>query len=1150
MSSQKIVSILLGALLCGALLACGSEDGPHIADSGNNNTPGDSDKGPDGDKGSDPSDTNAPKSSDPTGDSDDTDTLHPCLSDNPPPDCRMEPSGPACGDGVINQDWEECDDGNALPGDGCNGICQIEANYECPEEGKPCVFLLECGNGILEPGEVCDDGNAKDGDGCSADCTRVEPDYICVKPGEPCQKTVFCGDGRVEGTEECDDGNTDDGDGCSSECKLEVGYLCKYPNKPCELAPYCGDGELAPTRGEQCDDGNNVSGDGCSSDCKVEPGYRCPRPGQPCVEVVVKCGDGRVEGTEECDDGNTKSGDGCSSDCKLEVGYHCPFPGAPCLFHCGDGIVAGPEQCDDGNNDDGDGCSSDCQWEDGMRCRIVSHGPPMEYQCVPDACGDGFESGWFSSKPCDDKNKEIGDGCTPLCQIEPTCTVGAGCTSVCGDGLIIPPEECDDGNAYDGDGCSSDCKIEPGYTCSQPPLGDTMVVPVVYKDFNARSASGGHPDFQPDAMDCNNPSLGMVQDTLATTTTSTQVAGKPILATEGESGCRHSTTRANFAQWYDHSNNLGSVVVDTLTLWNDGAGNYINRWGPDGERWRKRTGSTTLGCAKSATVYTDFIDCPDHWRVCSDPAGCQKLLNYQALVDAGWQCFSTDSCPSGVYGTCMAGPPTVYNPPCDACAARLPQYNPADGWTCNPNCSSQHINGPNGWGNYQICATQETYTYYDGNPAWFPLDFRGTTPTSQYAPAKISDTIYHGEWRSEQDYINSFGVVPPPASYNHNFHFTSEVRFWFLYNASQSPTLRFVGDDDVWVFINGRLAVDLGGIHTPQSGSVNLQSEASKLGLVNGRVYEIVVFQAERQTDGSSYQLSLSGFNTHPSECVPKCGDGVVTAGEQCDDGENKGGYGKCGPGCVLDEYCGDGITNGPEECDNGRNIDTYGTTGTNACGPNCMAVPYCGDGIVQYEFGETCDDGINDGSYGGCSPDCQEGPFCGDGKIDMNFGEECDDGANDGMYGKCGPGCKLAERCGDGIWQPEWGEECDGDDTPAGYECAENCRLVGVCGDAIVQSHLGEQCDDGVNAGGYGRCAPGCIYGPHCGDGIVQSAHEQCDDGTNAGGYGQCAPGCVLGPHCGDGIVQKPYEECDDGNDNNNDACSNACKLNIPIIH
>ncbi len=38
---------------------------------------------------------------------------------------------------------------------------------------------------------------------------------------------------------------------------------------------------------------------------------------------------------------------------------------------------------------------------------------------------------------------------------------------------------------------------------------------------------------------------------------------------------------------------------------------------------------------------------------------------------------------------------------------------------------------------------------------------------------------------------------------------------------------------------------------------------------------------------------------------------------EQCDDGENKGGYGKCSPGCVYGPYCGDGKINKPyEECD------------------------------------------------------------------------------------------------------------------------------------------------------------------------------------------------------------------------------------------
>ena len=93
---------------------------------------------------------------------------NPCLGPNPPEDCHLVPSKPACGDGELNQPNEVCDDGNTLPGDGCSGICMVEPNYACSADGKDCSLVFECGNGLIEPGEVCDDGNALDDDGCDA----------------------------------------------------------------------------------------------------------------------------------------------------------------------------------------------------------------------------------------------------------------------------------------------------------------------------------------------------------------------------------------------------------------------------------------------------------------------------------------------------------------------------------------------------------------------------------------------------------------------------------------------------------------------------------------------------------------------------------------------------------------------------------------------------------------------------------------------------------------------------------------------------------------------------------------------------------------------------------------------------------------------
>lgn len=99
---------------------------------------------------------------------------------------------------------------------------------------------------------------------------------------------------------------------------------------------------------------------------------------------------------------------------------------------------------------------------------------------------------------------------------------------------------------------------------------------------------------------------------------------------------------------------------------------------------------------------------------------------------------------------------------------------------------------------------------------------------------------------------------------SHNYHFTYELNTAFTYEAGQ--TFSFTGDDDLWVFINGQLVIDLGGVHGALSKSVNLDT----LSLTPGNDYTLDLFFAERHTSESNFRIDTS-IQLRP-ETVPDAG--------------------------------------------------------------------------------------------------------------------------------------------------------------------------------------------------------------------------------------------------------------------------------------
>jgi len=553
----------------------------------------------------------------------------------------------------------------------------------------------------------------------------------------------------------------------------------------------------------------------------------------------------------------------------------------------------------------------------------------------PPRCGDGNLDPSLGEL-CDDGNDAAGDGCAADCR---TVEDGHACgnpgdpcipTHVCGNGLVEDNEGCDDHNIADDDGCRPDCTVQAGWTCSIAGIRCTA----------AQCGDGLVAGFE-ECDDGNAATPGCSATCALEDGYQCPTAGAACSPTQCGNGTAEGTEQCD-----DANNDLGDGCTPLCTREPVCASGTCNAVCGDG--------SIQAGEGCDDGNLHDFDGCS---------SACAAELGFYCTGSTSVE-PSTLNVPI-VYrdfkGNDLAGGhvdfENINNSQIGMVTSTLVNNKPQLIDTNNYGSAHTSIKNRASFAQWYSDSTLAKTvvaklpmtriaagTYEYDNQNFFPLDGTGW----QAASVPVADR-------------------EPSRTNSHNFSFTSEVRYWFRWNGSEN--LKFRGDDDVWVFVNGTLAVDLGGVHGAQSAEITLTpafNTSKALGMVQDGTYEVVVLQAERHTTASSYRLTLKGFNTQKSVCDDLCGDGMTSSAEQCDDGMNMGGYNSCTATCGFGPRCGDAIVQPEEQCDDGtaQNTGAYGK-----CKPTCVLGPRCGDGIVQST--EACDDG-NTTAGDGCPANCQ----------------------------------------------------------------------------------------------------------------------------------------------------------------------------------
>ncbi|MBQ9394565.1 MAG: hypothetical protein IJU23_03480 [Proteobacteria bacterium] len=1079
----------------------------------------------------------------------------------------------SCGDGNIN-DNEVCD-GTTLGGRTCADVVGfgskgvLKCSPNCMGfDTSMCTPEVKCGNGKLDAGEVCD-GAFLNGATCSAQvgfgstgtltCNSTCSGYITTG----CSEAKKCGNGKLDDGEICDgallNGRT---------CVQQVGFgstgtpacneTCSgYTTGSCTPEIKCGNGIL--DSGEKCDT-TLLNGATCESVVgmgstgTLSCNNKCEFDTAKCT-ASVGCGNGKIDEGEACETDSSgkvifantsmtkcqqyaasvfKSGNlGCTPTCQIDT--------SACVPYCGDnvrnttvnGVYIG-ETCDTfkfpttqntcakiiGAGSTGElSCSEDCS-------TIITSG------CTAAAtCGDGILNG--DNEWCDGNDFMMGSAdcslysptyksgtnvhCLSNCEIDPSpCQL----KEFCGDGIVNGSEDCDrDSFLFGHKACSdwdskyssgnvkcnntsctidySECVLKPTTKCGNGKLDAGEFCDGTNFDPAISSCEAWSSTFEGGTLKCTSDC--QIDDSSCTVKA---VCGDNKIDAGEE--CDGTTFVNKYCKNYDANRfksgqlKCSSCKIDTsdcVTYCGDGT-----------------VSGTTLGekCDHNATTGVDKF--PTSANTCAKVVGTGSTGTLACSDDCST--IITTGCSAPVVETCGDGIVNQTSEQCDGSAFRNNKkacnywnsaYTSGD-MKCKTDCTFDESD----------CVTEVPASCGDGivNQASEKCDGKAIKSGLSWNCADYDSTLYASGTlgcSSSCDFTTDKCVLKPVTKCGNN---------------------KLDEDDDE--------ECDVVSGTTKFYGDVSSCADYSSL-----------------YTGGNLKCTTACKVDT--SSCVVKgCGDGVLSADEECDGTQYQPEWNTCAKvsstysggtlncvNCEIDDSgctrkCGNGTVDSNEECDGTHfapDMDTCddwitGSTGTLKCTStcevdysSCKAKPtaYCGDGIVNTSA-ESCDG----------SAFIQGNNKCADYSSRYESGTlTCN---SDCSVNTSGCKEKYVAACGNGVFDDAT-EECDAGQFLYGIKtCAEysasfnsgmlkctNCEIdtsgcsyveVNKCGNGKLDED--EFCDGKYFLGNEDNCTD---WGDFASGKVKCNA--TCDIDTSA---------CIKKPDatCGDGIVNQANEDCD----------------------